>query len=85
MSTHSLLHFSNYHCARKTLSEKVNKIYSTTLKQNSHVITKHLVFGNEKLKAAQNKSILSLQFSFNRLTRDLKPHRLIKFLMERYL
>ena len=59
ISIHFLLQCSNYHCTRQTLFKKINKIDSTILKQNDQVITKLLFFGNEKLKAAQNKSILT--------------------------
>ena len=67
-STHFLLHCSNYHFARETLIEKVNKIDSTIFKQNDQVITKILPFGNEKLKAAQNKSILTSKIEFLKAT-----------------
>ena len=87
-STHFLLHCSNYHCARQTLFKKVNKIDLTILKQNDQVTTKLLLFGNKKIKllktnlySNQNKST-SLQLSSYRLSRDLKPHNLIKYLTE---
>ena len=51
ISTHLLLDCFNYHYPRQTLFEKVNKIDSTILKLNDQVITKPLLFGNEKLKA----------------------------------
>ena len=57
--THFFLHCSNYHCARKTNFEKVNKIDSIALKQNDQVIAKLFVFGNEKLNPVQNKFILT--------------------------
>ena len=57
--THFFLHCSNYHCARKTNFEKVNKIDSIALKQNDQVIAKLLVFANEKLNPVQNKFILT--------------------------
>ena len=63
-STHFLLHCSHYHCTRQTLFEKVNKIDSSILKQNDQVITKLSLFGDEKLKAAQNKSILTFTVKF---------------------
>ena len=69
-STHFLLHCSNYHCARQTLFEKINKIDSNILKQNNQFITKLWSFGNEKLKAAQNKSILTYAIELHRLPRD---------------
>ena len=62
--TYFLLHCSNYNCARQTLFKKINKIDSTILKQNYQVITKLLLFGNEKLKVAQNKSILTSTTEF---------------------
>ena len=63
-STYFFLHCSNYNCARQTLFKKINKIDSTILKQNDQVITKLLLFGNEKLKVAQNKSILTSTTEF---------------------
>ena len=42
------------------------------LKQNDHVITKLLPFGDEKLKAAQNKSILTSTIEFLQATKRLK-------------
>ena len=58
-TTHFLLHCSNNRCARQTLFEKVNKIDSSILKQNDKVITKLLLLGNENLKAAENRFILT--------------------------
>ena len=52
-STHFLIHFSNYYCARQTLFEKVKKVDSSMLKPNDKFITKFLLFGNEELKAHQ--------------------------------
>ena len=52
------------------------------MKQNDQVITKLLPFGNEKRKVAQKKSILTSTLSSYWLPRDLKPHYLIKPLME---
>ena len=57
-STRFNLHCSNYHCPSQILSKKISKINSTILMQNDQVITKLMLFGNEKLIAAQNKSIL---------------------------
>ena len=45
---------------------------STILKQNNQVITKLLLFGNEKLKAAQNKSILTSTIMFLQGTERFK-------------
>ena len=63
-STHFFLHCSNCYCARQTLFEKVIKIDSTIIKQNDQVITKLLLWGNDKLKAAQNISILASTVQF---------------------
>ena len=71
-STHFLLHCSNHHSGRQTLFEKVNKIDSNILKQNDQVIMKILLFGNKKLKAAQNKSILTSAIEFLQATERFK-------------
>ena len=71
-STHFLLNCSNYHCARETIFENGKKIDSSILKQNDQVITKLLLFGNEKLKAAQNKSILTSTIEFLQATKRFK-------------
>ena len=52
--------------------EKVNKTDSTVLKQNGEVITKLLLFDNEELKAAQNKSILTSTIEFLQATERFK-------------
>ena len=69
--THFLLQSSNYPCARQIIFKKVNKIDSATLKQNDQVTTKPLSFGNENLKAAQNKSILTFTGEFLQTTEGL--------------
>ena len=63
-STHFLFHCSNYHCAR----QKVKKIDSSILMQNNQVITKNLLSSDEKLKAVQNKSILTSAIEFLQAT-----------------
>ena len=55
-SNHFLLYCPTYQCARHTLVQKGNKIDSAILKQNDQVITKLLLFGNDKLKAVQQNS-----------------------------
>ena len=71
-STHFLLHCSNHHSGRQTLFEKVNKIDSNILKQNDQVIMKILLFGSKKLKAAQNKSILTSAIEFLQANKRFK-------------
>ena len=62
-SVHVLLHYSNYHCARQTLFKyKENWFNYFNAKWIS--ITKLLLFSNEKLKAAQSKSILASTIEF---------------------
>ena len=70
--THFLLHCSNYHCARQTLFKKINKIDSTTLRQTDQVTTKLLPFGNEKVKFALNKSVLTSTIEFIQSTKIFK-------------
>ena len=71
-STHFPLYCSNYHSARKNLFEKVKKIDSSILKQNDQVMTKNLLFGDKKLKAAQNRSILTSAIDFLQATERFK-------------
>ena len=78
--THFLLHCSSFRCARQTVFRKIIKIDSTVLKQ---VITKLLLFIIEKLKAVQNKSILTSTIRFLQATERFKT--LIKSPMEWYL
>ena len=65
-------HCSNYHSARQTLFEKVKRIDSSILKQSDWVITKILLFGDEKLKAALNKSIMLSTIEFLQATKRFK-------------
>ena len=67
-----LLHCSNYHCARQNLFKRINKIDSTILKQNDQVITKLLLFDNEKVKLALNKFILTSTIEFLQSTERFK-------------
>ena len=46
---HFLLHCPNHHCARKTLSQKINHVSGTISRQNDSTITKVLLFGGNKL------------------------------------
>ena len=71
-SAHFLLYCSNYHCPRQTLFKNVNKIDLSILKQNEQVIIKHLLFGNEKLKASQNKTALTSEIEFLHATGRFK-------------
>ena len=61
------------------LFKRESKIDSTILNQNDQVITKLLLFGDEKLKAAQIKSTLTSTIEFLQATERIK--NLIKSLM----
>ena len=54
---HGTIRCFNYHCARQTLFEKVNKTDWTIWKQIDQVLAKQLLFGNEKLKGSQTAHI----------------------------
>ena len=71
-STRFLLHYSKYYSTRQSLFEKVKKIDWSILKQNDQVLTKILHFRDEKLKAAQNKSILTSATEFLQATKRFK-------------
>ena len=45
-STHFLFHCPNYDCTSQAFFEKVNKIDTTTVKQNKKLITKLFFFDN---------------------------------------
>ena len=49
-TSHFLLHYLSYCCARKTFFEKFNLIDSNILQQSDLSATKDLLFGSEKLK-----------------------------------
>ena len=49
-SSQFLLYCSDYYCTRQILFGKVNTTDSATVRQNDQVITRFLLFGNEKTK-----------------------------------
>ena len=63
-TSHFLLHFLNYLCARKTFFEKINLIDSNILQQSDLSITKDLLFGTEKLKDDKNNALLTSTLEF---------------------
>ena len=72
--THSADHKFRHNfqdCANPLCTEKVKKIDLSILKQNDQVVTKILLFRDEKLKAAQNKSILTSTTEFLQATEKL--------------
>ena len=71
-STCFFLHCSNYYCSRQIIFKNINKIDSTILRQNDQVIIKLLLFGNEELKVAQNKSMLTSTIELLQATERFK-------------
>ena len=74
--THSADHKFRHNfqdCANPLCTEKVKKIDLSILKQNDQVfaLTKILLFRDEKLKSAQNKSILTSTTEFLQATEKL--------------
>ena len=56
-TSHFLLPYLNYRCARKTILEKINLIDPNILQQRELSITKDLLFGSEKLKDDKNNAL----------------------------
>ena len=58
----------NQHCARKTLFHKINQVSGTILWQSDLIITKTLLFGDNKLGFETNKILLKSAIDFISLT-----------------
>ena len=70
-STHFLLHCPNHHCARKTLSDKINQVSGTILRQSDSTSTKILLFGDNKLDFETKKILLMSTIEFISLTESI--------------
>ena len=57
---HFLLHCPNHHCAKKTLSQKINHVSGTISRQNDSTITKVLLFSGNKLGFETNKNFTNV-------------------------
>ena len=58
----------NHHYARKTLFHKVNQVIGTISRQSDSIITKILLFGDNKLDFETNKILLMFTIEFHSLT-----------------
>ena len=63
-TTHFLLHCPNHNCARKTLFDKINQVSGTILRQSDSIITKILLFGDNKLDFETSKVLLMSTIEF---------------------
>ena len=67
-TTHFLLHCPSHHSARKTLFDKINQVSGTILGQSDSIITKILLFGDNKLDFETNRVFLMSTIEFISLT-----------------
>ena len=67
-TTHFLLHCPNYHCARKTLFNKINEVNGTILRQSDSTVKQVLLLGDNKLDLETNKVLLMPTSEFISLT-----------------
>ena len=73
-TSHFLLHFLDYLCARKAFVEKTNLIDSNILQQSDLSITKDLLFGSQKLKDDKNNALSTSTIEFIQSAERLKYH-----------
>ena len=67
-----LLHCLNYHCSRKTFSEKIDLVDSNILQQSNLSITKDLLFSSEKMKDDNKNALLTSTIEFIQSTERFK-------------
>ena len=63
-TTHFLLHCPFFQSARQSLLINIKKIDESILKKHDKLITKALLYGDEKFGLSYNKSIISLTIEF---------------------
>ena len=63
-TTHFLLHCPLFQCARQSLLTNIKKIDESILKKHDELITKTLLYGDDKFDLSCNKSIISLTIEF---------------------
>ena len=63
-ATHFLLHCPIFQCARQSLLTNIKKIDESILKKHDELITKTLLYGDDKFDLSCNKSIISLTIEF---------------------
>ena len=64
ITTHFLLHCPLFRSARQSFLINIKKIDETILKENDELITKTLLYGNNKFDLSCNKSIISSTTKF---------------------
>ena len=70
-TTHFLLHCHYHHCTRKTHFHEINHVSGTSSRQCDSIITKILLFGDNKLDFEKNKILLMSKIEFILLTERL--------------
>ena len=63
-TTHFLLHCPLFQCARQSLLTNIKKIDESILKKHDELITKTLLYGDDKFDLSCNKSIISSTIEF---------------------
>ena len=63
-TTHFLLHCPLFQSARQSLLINIKKIDESILKKHDELITKTLLYGDDKFDLSCNKSIISLKIEF---------------------
>ena len=63
-TTHFLLHFPLFQWARQSLLTNIKKIDESILKKHGELITKTLLYGDDKFVLSCNKSIISSTIEF---------------------
>ena len=63
-TTHFLLHCPLFQCARQTLLTNIKKTDESILKKHVELITKTLLYGDDKFDLSCNKSIISSTIEF---------------------
>ena len=63
-TAHFLLHCPIFQCARQSLLTNIKKIDESILKKHDELITKTLLYGDEKFDLSCNKSIISSTIQF---------------------
>ena len=63
-TTHFLLHCPLFQCARQSLLTNIKKIDESILKKHDELITKALLYGDDKFDLSCNKSIISSTIEF---------------------
>ena len=63
-TTHFLLHYPLFQSARQSHLINIKKIYESILKKHDELITKTLLYGNDRFDLSCNKFIISSTIEF---------------------